>query len=709
MAQKNLFHFFQKQSHMSRSENNGQGAPQLSSPRVSSAGSAVESQKSGKRKFLLKWKEEFKWLEYNVETGVARCSVCPQFEGLCDSSSRVVNGFKEPFRHETFKFHNISAPHMRCMEALDVQEHPENSSMAKCLKRMDEKMFFHLEVLFNISYYIAKNNKPFTDIRGLAELVDKLNVEVLEEYTNNKQCKEFIHYIAQSVKEDVVADIKASEFVSVLLDGSTDRSDVEECIVYVRYINASGVKESYLAIAALANSTASGYLDSIDKELQKVNLDWRHEKCLVGLATDGAPSMIGGVNSLATKITDCANHVTTVHCVAHKLQLSVLKSLKGVSYIDEINHCLISVYKFYNRSSKKQKQLSETAEVLSTKLLKLQKLHTVRWVASKVGTIKAVIHDWRSLVKHLENVSCGKESDSNKAKGILKTLKKYRFLRTLHFLHDFLLPLKKLSLILQKPDLLMNQVQIHVRKTTASLEELKNNPGPMENEFINGTSVTGMYSEIQLGEIENGQNKFECDRKEIIEKGMADINGRFLSTATDDVLTCMSIFDTFTWPETSLESFGKKEVTVLVSHYKDLLQHKGKEDIVQKALDEWYEFKICAKGLSSIDLLGKAMSHGERFPVLLKLLKIASVLPVSTASCERGFSQMNLIKNKFRSCLETESLDDLMMVNLNGPPLPQFKPTKAIDKWYFSAKTTRHVQGHKRHASDSSAFSIKKK
>ena len=66
-------------------------------------------------------------------------------------------------------------------------------------------------------------------------------------YTNNEQCKEFIHYIAQSVKEDV-ADIKASEFVSVLLDGSTDRSDVEECIIYVRYINASGVKESYLAI-----------------------------------------------------------------------------------------------------------------------------------------------------------------------------------------------------------------------------------------------------------------------------------------------------------------------------------------------------------------------------------------------------------------------------------------------------------------------------
>ncbi|KAJ8890975.1 hypothetical protein PR048_010484 [Dryococelus australis] len=125
--------------------------------------------------------------------------------------------------------------------------------------------------------------------------------------------------------------------------------------------------------------------------------------------------------------------------------------------------------------------------------------------------------------------------------------------------------------------------------------------------------------------------------------------------------------------------------------------------ILQKALDKWYEFKECAKGWTLTDLLGKAMSNGDRFPVLLKLLKVASVLPVSTASCERGFSQMNLVKNKLRSSLETESLDDLMMVNLNGPPLPLCIPSDAIDKWYFSAKTTRHVQGHKCHASDKTA------
>ncbi|KAJ8879543.1 hypothetical protein PR048_020151 [Dryococelus australis] len=305
--------------------------------------------------------------------------------------------------------------------------------MAKWLKRIDEEWFSHLEMMFNISYYIAKNSKPFADIRGLAELIDKLNVEVLEEYacSSNKHCKEFVHYIAQCVKEDDVADIKASEFVFILLDGSTDRN-------------------------------------------------------------------------------------------------------------------------------------CHTAEVLLTHL---QKLHTVRWVASKVGTITAVIQDWKSLVTHLENVGCGKDSESNKAKGILKTLKK---------------------------------------KTMTSLEELKRNPGPMENEFLICTSETVMYNEIQLAGFVNGQNIFQY-----------------------------------------------------------LLKHDDKKDILQKALDEWYEFKVCAKGLLSPDLLGKAMANGDRFPVFLKLLKVASVLQVSTASCERGFNQMTLVKNKLSSSLETESLDDLMLENFN--------------------------------------------
>jgi hypothetical protein len=56
---------------------------------------------------------------------------------------------------------------------------------------------------------------------------------------------------------------------------------------------------------------------------------------------------------------------------------------------------------------------------------------------------------------------------------------------------------------------------------------------------------------------------------------------------------------------------------------------------------------------------------------------------------------MHLVKNKFQSSMQEEALYDLMCY-MNGPSVKEFYPTKAVNQWYFSSKTTRHVHGHKR-------------
>jgi hypothetical protein len=87
--------------------------------------------KSGKRTFLAKWKEGFPQLQY--ENDMAKCSVHPQFNTLCDSS-HVVVGFTQPCRHGTSNFKNILGQYIRCMEASNANEHSENTALAKCLK-----------------------------------------------------------------------------------------------------------------------------------------------------------------------------------------------------------------------------------------------------------------------------------------------------------------------------------------------------------------------------------------------------------------------------------------------------------------------------------------------------------------------------------------------------------------------------------------------
>ena len=57
-------------------------------------------------------------------------------------------------------------------------------------------------------------------------------------------------------------------------------------------------------------------------------------------------------------------------------------------------------------------------------------------------------------------------------------------------------------------------------------------------------------------------------------------------------------------------------------------------------------------------------SHKEH---LIKLTHACMAIPITTATCERGFSTQNRIKTKIRNCLKTKSLDILMRLSEEGP------------------------------------------
>ncbi|GAV03056.1 hypothetical protein RvY_13538 [Ramazzottius varieornatus] len=69
---------------------------------------------------------------------------------------------------------------------------------------------------------------------------------------------------------------------------------------------------------------------------------------------------------------------------------------------------------------------------------------------------------------------------------------------------------------------------------------------------------------------------------------------------------------------------------------------------------------------------------------LEQLLVVASVLPVSTAICERGLSIQNVNKTIRRSRLNERRLDALMRIAINGPPLGEMDFLNIIMSWVRS-------------------------
>ena len=76
--------------------------------------------------------------------------------------------------------------------------------------------------------------------------------------------------------------------------------------------------------------------------------------------------------------------------------------------------------------------------------------------------------------------------------------------------------------------------------------------------------------------------------------------------------------------------------------------------------------------------------HADIFPEIITLLNILLVLPVGTASVERSFSQMKLVKTRQRSRINDRNLARLMRIATEGPEPVHVDFNEILDKGELS-------------------------
>ena len=59
------------------------------------------------------------------------------------------------------------------------------------------------------------------------------------------------------------------------------------------------------------------------------------------------------------------------------------------------------------------------------------------------------------------------------------------------------------------------------------------------------------------------------------------------------------------------------------------------------------------------------------------LVEIIIILPLATATVERGFSAMKRVKNDWRSCLDTDILNMLLRITVNGCSFDVYDPPES--------------------------------
>ncbi|XP_065885418.1 uncharacterized protein [Dysidea avara] len=72
----------------------------------------------------------------------------------------------------------------------------------------------------------------------------------------------------------------------------------------------------------------------------------------------------------------------------------------------------------------------------------------------------------------------------------------------------------------------------------------------------------------------------------------------------------------------------------------------------------------------------------KRWSNVLGLIELLFSLPLSNGHLERVFSQLKLIKTDHHTNLSENRLDQLVRINVEGPPLEKWDASSAIDTWY---------------------------
>ena len=613
----------------------------------------------------------------------------------------------EGLRTNALVSHDDSTKHKLCMKKKSFKE---NTSAIKPIKQVLQKMemqFEHCMVnAFHVAYYIAKNEKPYSDFPGLIALNVRTGSQMPLWYKSDIACNRFIYDIYNEQIDQLITKLCEARFFSVMIDGSTDSANIENELVYVRYLDmGTGVVTSFIGIEDTKHATAEGILETVDAIFTRVGvLDWRNK--VVALGTDGAAVNLGSKDGVAAKLRRDISHLVTVHCIAHRLELGILNAIQQHPRLTQLNDALAHLYEQYKQSPKALRELKMLGEVLEEKVLKPTNLSGARWLPFHYRALLTACQSYRVFVTHFEEIISpdrprkSSPTQIGRAKNLLKFMKDFECLLFMFFMCDILHCLSQLSLTFQKDDLTVGEALEKYEETCLQITDLVGNGTGIWQSKVMAALITtpAIYEGVELNNVNATPSATETRtrvKEDICSSILRHLDDRLKDLSQDSILAQFKALDPSTWPNldhhdfSSKKSFiesGKQNVITLHKHYINILRCTNVA--VESLLSEFVGYKTYALSRRNIALrtlfsdIVRTPNTKSKFPGLATLMELYLIMPISTACCERGFSCMKRIKNDWRASLKTPSLTRLMYLSLEGPHPDVFDARAAVHRWW---------------------------
>ncbi|XP_012832961.1 PREDICTED: zinc finger MYM-type protein 1-like [Erythranthe guttata] len=502
-------------------------------------------------------------------------------------------------------------------------------------------------------------------------------------------CSDIQKEIVMEILKEIISDIGDSTFC-LMVDEARDISMKEQMALVVRYVDNSGIViERFLGVEHVTDTSALTLKATIDDFFSRYGLSVSK---LRGQGYDGASNMRGQFNGLKTLILNenpCAYYI---HCFAHQLQLALVAVAKKHDHISSLFDFTTRVLNVVGSSCKRRDLLRKKqheniidalniGEISSGRGLNqetnLKRAGDTRW-SSHYNTLLSLINMFDAVIDVLEVIGRDASSTSHRteAQDIVDRLLSFDFVLSLFLMKKVLAITNELSQALQRKDQdIVNGMRL-VQVSKIQIQSFRENGWDFLFESVTVFCKKHKVDVPQMDVKYVARGRRRRNEEEmtnlhhykvetfytILDMQLGELNARF-SDSTMELLVCIACLD----PSNSFSHFDKDKLLRLVDFYPQDFTELDKCELNDQLDTYIVDMRLSSEfhGLNGISDLARKMVETRRnkvYPLVYLILTLALTLPVATATVERAFSAMSIIKSRLRSRVNDEWVSDALLV-----------------------------------------------
>ncbi|XP_030924768.1 zinc finger MYM-type protein 1-like [Quercus lobata] len=479
--------------------------------------------------------------------------------------------------------------------------------------------------------------------------------------------------------------------------------------------------ERFFHVVHVRDITALTLKNEICAVLSHYNL---HIENIQDQGYDGASNMCGEWNELqALFLKDCP-YAYYVHCMAHRLQLALVTTSREVKDVHQFFDHLVNIINIVVGSSKRNDELQHAQAEQVENMIASNEIETGRG-ANQIGTLQRV-GDTRwgshfqsicSLIKMFDAtckvINTISEEGANykqrgDAKGAYQVLTSFEFILILHLMKEMMGITNMLCQALQQHSQDLLNV-MHLVSTTKSLIQKLRDDGwePLlarvisfcEQHEIDILDMNARYTKARgryrrQDEDLTMEHHFRIGIFTVaIDFQLQELKSRFCKLTTELVILSSALN-----PKDTFRLFKIVDICNLVKKYypQDFIEQEQEQELLESQLQH-YELDVIKhpdfQNMSTISELcrGLKISGKSKIYFLIdRLIHLVLTLLVSTATTERAFSAMKLLKTRLPNRMEDELLADNMIVYIEKEIAGNFIVEMIMDEFY-SMKNRRQA------------------